>query len=168
MIRELTAPPPCISLKDLALPDCAVNFDADAMKAMEDYKYIRIGEHIHAGGVATCTALAVCDDCRREYGKCGHSRSSAALAPMHIAQRCHLYSEWNGNGKSAAFAARWIPEKKRERCSGTTIKMEYAWSAELPIRITNRPVLANRPAVRRKMRIARRPGMKAIRLYGSP
>ena len=29
-------------------------------------------------------------------------------------------------------------------------------------------VLANRPAARRKMRIARRPGMKAIRRYGLP
>ena len=48
--------------------DKTVNFDVDAMNALSDYKYVRIGEHIHAGGTATCTDPAVCDDCGRTYG----------------------------------------------------------------------------------------------------
>lgn len=32
------------------------------------YRYVHIGEHVHAGGTATCTALATCDGCEREYG----------------------------------------------------------------------------------------------------
>lgn len=32
------------------------------------YRYVHIGEHVHAGGTATCTALATCDGCGREYG----------------------------------------------------------------------------------------------------
>ena len=48
--------------------DATVNFDADAMNALYALKYIRIGEHTHAGGTATCTDPAVCDDCGRQYG----------------------------------------------------------------------------------------------------
>ncbi len=32
------------------------------------YRYVHIGEHVHAGGAATCVTPAVCDDCGREYG----------------------------------------------------------------------------------------------------
>ncbi|HIY51164.1 MAG TPA: S-layer homology domain-containing protein [Candidatus Olsenella avicola] len=32
------------------------------------YRYVHIGEHVHAGGAATCARPAVCDDCGREYG----------------------------------------------------------------------------------------------------
>ena len=48
--------------------DTTVNFDTDAMSTLYDYKYVRIGEHTHAGGTATCTDPVVCDDCGRQYG----------------------------------------------------------------------------------------------------
>ena len=35
--------------------DATVNFDADAMNTLYALKYIRIGEHTHAGGTATGT-----------------------------------------------------------------------------------------------------------------
>ncbi len=46
----------------------AADFDADAMAALSSCKYVHIGEHVHAGGTATCTAEAVCEDCGRPYG----------------------------------------------------------------------------------------------------
>ena len=51
--------------------DSTVEFDADEMNWLGSYRYIHIGEHIHGGGTATCTALAVCDDCGRTYGALG-------------------------------------------------------------------------------------------------
>ncbi len=51
--------------------DSTVEFDADEMNWLESYRYIHIGEHIHGGGTATCTDLAVCDDCGRTYGALG-------------------------------------------------------------------------------------------------
>ena len=54
---------------DTASPyDAATTFDADIMKTFDSFKYIHIGEHTHAGGTATCTTLAICDDCGKEYG----------------------------------------------------------------------------------------------------
>lgn len=49
--------------------DTAIEFDADAMKALSDYQYVYIGEHVHEGGIATCTEKAVCEDCNRAYGE---------------------------------------------------------------------------------------------------
>ena len=48
--------------------DTAINFSADEMNWLSAYRYIHIGEHIHAGGTATCTESAVCEDCGRGYG----------------------------------------------------------------------------------------------------
>lgn len=48
--------------------DTAINFSADEMNWLGAYRYIHIGEHIHAGGTATCTEFAVCEDCGRGYG----------------------------------------------------------------------------------------------------
>lgn len=54
--------------------DAAVNFDATEMNQLSSYRYVHIGEHIHAGGTATCTSKAVCSDCGREYGTAlGHN-----------------------------------------------------------------------------------------------
>lgn len=49
--------------------DTAIEFDADAMEALNDYQYVYIGEHVHEGGIATCTEKAVCEDCDRAYGE---------------------------------------------------------------------------------------------------
>lgn len=51
--------------------DSTVEFDADEMNWLGSYRYIHIGEHIHGGGTATCTDLAVCDDCGKTYGALG-------------------------------------------------------------------------------------------------
>lgn len=48
--------------------DTAIEFDADAMKALSAYQYVSIREHVHEGGTATCTEKAVCQDCNRAYG----------------------------------------------------------------------------------------------------
>ncbi len=45
-----------------------INFGTDEMNWLGAYRYIHIGEHIHAGGTATCQDKAVCEDCGREYG----------------------------------------------------------------------------------------------------
>lgn len=39
--------------------------DAEQIRS---YRYVYIGEHVHEGGAATCSAPATCDDCGRAYG----------------------------------------------------------------------------------------------------
>ena len=48
--------------------DTVKEFDRDAMELLASYQYVRIGEHIHTGGTATCTDPAVCEDCNMSYG----------------------------------------------------------------------------------------------------
>ena len=96
----------------------AVNFDADAMKAMEDYKYIHIGEHNHAGGVATCTALAVCDDCGREYG---------SIDPDHHSFSAYAYNNdatCTANGTETAKCSLCGKVDTREK-AGTMLGHNY-------------------------------------------
>lgn len=48
--------------------DARVELTEAQMNWLGAYRYIHIGEHVHEGGTATCSAGAVCDDCGREYG----------------------------------------------------------------------------------------------------
>ena len=48
--------------------DARVELTEAQMSWLGAYRYIHIGEHVHEGGTATCSAGAVCDDCGREYG----------------------------------------------------------------------------------------------------
>lgn len=48
--------------------DRATELNETEMNWLGAYRYVHIGEHVHAGGTATCVAPAVCDDCGREYG----------------------------------------------------------------------------------------------------
>lgn len=48
--------------------DAAVTFNESEMNWLDAYRYIHIGEHIHRGGMATCTEKAVCADCGKTYG----------------------------------------------------------------------------------------------------
>ncbi len=69
--------------------DSTVNFSEIEQSAISGYNYIHIGEHIHAGGTATCETPAICADCGRPYGNpLGHSYGEPAWT-------------WNEDGKSA-------------------------------------------------------------------
>ena len=45
-----------------------VSLTADEITRLRSYYYVYIGEHVHAGGTATCDELAVCEDCGNTYG----------------------------------------------------------------------------------------------------
>ncbi len=48
--------------------DAAVTFNENEMNQLTAYRYVHIGQHIHAGGTATCHDKAICSDCGRAYG----------------------------------------------------------------------------------------------------
>lgn len=48
--------------------DARAELTGAQMNWLGAYRYVYIGEHVHAGGAATCSTPAVCDDCGREYG----------------------------------------------------------------------------------------------------
>ena len=84
--------------------DATVNFDTDAMNALSSYKYVHIEEHIHAGGTATCTTPAICDDCGREYGD---------VNPDNHSFTNYVYND------DATCTANGTETAKCDRCSAT-------------------------------------------------
>lgn len=48
--------------------NAATTVTGSGVEQIRSYRYVYIGEHVHEGVVATCSAPATCDDCGRAYG----------------------------------------------------------------------------------------------------